>query len=123
MGVFRLFAVADQTRCIPRHIFIAIAIKTVLGGKPFYSNEVALQWMEGSLFPRAVEPFERLTAREREVFKQILAGLKDREIADRMFLSKRTVDKHRQNLMAKLGVRNAIELVHLAAKWGSGKIL
>lgn len=97
---------------------LVMAIRTVLSGRPYYSNEVALHWMTARMFPRVVGPLERLTAREREVFQHILDGLRDREIADRMFLSKRTVDKHRQNLMVKLGVRNGVELVQVAARWG-----
>ena len=53
---------------------------------------------------------ERLTPREREVLRPVLAGWKDREIAERWFVAKRTVDKHRQRLMAKLGGRSGMEL-------------
>jgi DNA-binding NarL/FixJ family response regulator len=94
------------------------AIKTVMAGKFFYSNEIALKLLE----PRPVRtgPGESalLSAREKEVFKLILSGLKDREVAEKMGIAKRTVDKHRQNLMAKLNARNAVELVQAAVRMG-----
>jgi len=92
------------------------AIRTVMNGKRFYSNEIALKWMEAG--PRTQALLDRLTAREREVFGRILAGLSDRAIAQQMYRSKRTIDKHRQNLMAKLGAHNVVELVQAA--WTMG---
>jgi len=84
---------------------LAVAIRTVFAGKAFYSNEIAMQWIALSRAQERPDPLERLTTREREVLRQILAGSRDKEIAAQLFISKRTVDKHRQNLMAKLGVR------------------
>ncbi|MET0460316.1 MAG: LuxR C-terminal-related transcriptional regulator [Ilumatobacteraceae bacterium] len=51
-----------------------------------------------------------LTAREREIGTLAAAGLTSRDIAERMFLSKRTVENHLQNVYAKLGVRSRAEL-------------
>jgi len=93
------------------------AIWTVLGGKRFFSNEIALQLMAHA----PVSPPDRLdllTDREKLVFRLILEGLPDREVAVRLSISKRTVDKHRQRLMAKLGVRNAVGLVQAGVKMG-----
>lgn len=97
---------------------LVTAIRSVLAGRPFYSNEIALKWMKGLVLPGTVGPLERLTAREKEVFGGILSGLRDWEIAGRLYISKRTVDKHRQNLMAKLGARNAVELVQAGQRLG-----
>lgn len=94
------------------------AIRTVMAGKPYYSNEVALQWMGAGMRSWGRDPLERLTRREKEVFQWALSGLRDAEIARRMFLSRRTVEKHRQNLMLKLGARNAMELVLVAQRMG-----
>jgi len=94
------------------------AIRTVMSGKPYYSNEVALQWMGAGMFPRTRDPMDRLTSREREVFRLVLTGLNDREIGAKMFLSPRTVEKHRHNSMAKLGAHNAVELVLVAQRMG-----
>jgi DNA-binding NarL/FixJ family response regulator len=95
------------------------AIRAVIAGKRYYSNEVALQWMDERLVGTMAGPLDGLTAREREVCRFILSGMKDREISQRLFISKRTVDKHRQNLMAKLGVHSAVELVQATMSvWG-----
>ena len=99
---------------------LVFALRTVMAGKRYYSNEIALRWMDARLAGREPGPLDGLTAREKEVFRQILAGLPDREIAQRLFVSKRTVDKHRQNLMAKLGAHNAVELVQAAGMMGMG---
>lgn len=86
------------------------AIRSVMEGKRFFSNEIGLKLMDPRLNPSSPSPLERLTAREKEILGQILAGFTDREIGARLSVSKRTVDKHRQHIMRKLAVRNAVEL-------------
>lgn len=91
------------------------AIKTVLGGTPFYSNEVALKLIEGPKYKR-VQEADRcgLTKREREVLRLIAQELSNDEIARQLFVSKRTIDTHRQNLMHKLKAKNTAALVNAA---------
>ncbi|MCG8492412.1 MAG: response regulator transcription factor [Sneathiellales bacterium] len=60
----------------------------------------------------------KLTNREREVLSMIATGQQNGEIAKRLFLSIRTVEKHRASLMAKLGVHSASELLVHALKEG-----
>jgi len=60
----------------------------------------------------------RLTQRQVEVLKLIVAGLTSKEIAERMGVSKRTVDGHRLNLLRKTDSRNALELSAWAYKQG-----
>lgn len=55
-----------------------------------------------------------LSAREIEVLKCIAEELTNEQIAERLFISKRTVDSHRQKLMAKLSVRNTVGLIKAA---------
>ena len=50
---------------------------------------------------------ESLSDREREVMKLIAAGYRTREIAEQLSLSHKTIEKHRSNLMRKLGLRSA----------------
>ncbi len=70
---------------------------------------------------QADERLAMLTAREREVFDLVVAGLSSKEAAARMCLSKRTVDFHRANVMHKLGVESVTDLVRLAvASQGAG---
>ena len=60
----------------------------------------------------------RLTPREREILQLIADGLRNEAIADRLFLSVRTVQKHVQNILHKLSVHSKLEAVAFAAKAG-----
>ena len=64
------------------------------------------------------EPYERLTDREREVLKLIAEGRTTKEVADILVISPRTVEGHKTNLMAKLGIHNRTELVKYALRKG-----
>jgi DNA-binding NarL/FixJ family response regulator len=57
-----------------------------------------------------------LSKREREILLKICEGLSNHEIADALFISKRTVDKHRANLLAKTGSKNTASLILYAIK-------
>jgi DNA-binding NarL/FixJ family response regulator len=106
--------------CILRNIgldTLLFAIRTVMAGKKFYSNEIALRLMERTALPER-DPLERLTAREKEVFKAILDGYGDNEIALRMGIGKRTVNKHRRHINYKLGTRSPLELIQAGLRFG-----
>ncbi len=64
------------------------------------------------------DPYETLTDRERQILHLTAEGYTSREIAERLFISPRTVEKHRENLMAKLGLHSQAELIHYAIKRG-----
>lgn len=87
-------------------------IRTVADGQVYYSSYVS-QVMANSLRRPKENPNEALTAREKEVLKLIVDGLSNKEIADKAFISARTVDKHRASIMKKLNARNAADLVRL----------
>jgi len=57
------------------------------------------------------DKYEMLTKREKEVVKLIAKGLNSREISDRLFISKHTVEQHRKNTKRKLGISSLAELV------------
>jgi len=59
-----------------------------------------------------------LTSRELEIIRFIAQGVSNREIADTLFISVRTVETHRKNLMQKLHIKSVISMVHYAAKNG-----
>ncbi len=60
----------------------------------------------------------KITKREKEILQCIASEMTNEEIAKRLFISKRTVDSHRQNLMEKLDIRNTAGLVKVAFKMG-----
>lgn len=61
---------------------------------------------------------EELTAREREVLVHIAEGSTNREIAEKLVISPKTVDRHRENIMRKLNLHNRVELVKYAIEKG-----
>ncbi len=64
----------------------------------------------------AVAECDRLSDREVEILVAICQGLSTQEIADRLFISKRTVDKHRANILEKSGCKNTASLVVYAIR-------
>jgi DNA-binding NarL/FixJ family response regulator len=96
------------------------AIRTVLKGKTYVSPAVAERIVSGYLDGRRGEPgavrslADRLTTREKQVLKLIAEGARNRDIAEALFLSVKTVEKHRANLMAKLDLHNTAALTAFA---------
>jgi two-component system response regulator NreC len=98
------------------------AIRRVLEGKRYLTPSIStalidwlLQRKEGSGIRSA---WDTLTQREKEVLKLIAEGHSNKESADLLCISVKTVEKHRSNLMAKLGVHNAAALTAWAAEKG-----
>jgi two-component system, NarL family, response regulator NreC len=95
------------------------AIHSAVAGIRYLSaplNEAAIEAYATRLGSAASDPYQLLTAREREVLQLTTEGQSCTEIADRLFISARTVENHRANLMRKLGVRNQKELVRYAVE-------
>jgi DNA-binding NarL/FixJ family response regulator len=67
---------------------------------------------------RGQEQFDVLTPRELEVLKLIAEASTSKEIADKLFISVKTVDRHRQNILEKLGMRDRVELTRYAIRRG-----
>lgn len=94
------------------------AILDVNEGNNFFSQEI-LDRIIANLYKKKTEkPILDLTEREIEVLYNICKGLSNQEIADLLFISKRTVDKHRENLLLKTGAKNTAGLVVYAIKNG-----
>ncbi|XOV69186.1 MAG: response regulator [Fluviicola sp.] len=89
------------------------AIKAVHEGATFLSNEVSQNLLKGLNTPQTQSNI-RLTPREIEVMKMIAEEYTNQEIADALFISTRTVDTHRRNLLEKLGLKNTAGLVKYA---------
>ena len=66
--------------------------------------------------PEPETPDNEISERELEILYHVCLGLSNQEIADKLFISKRTVDKHRANLLSKTGCRNTAALVMYAIK-------
>lgn len=97
------------------------AIRTIATGEKYYSSPVASiilsgymqQLKRGDKTARA-ERQSRLSNKEKEILQFLVDGMSSREIAEKLQLSVRTVDNHRANMMRRLHVRNAAELVRMA---------
>jgi DNA-binding NarL/FixJ family response regulator len=88
-------------------------IKTVYLKEKFYSNEVSLKLINILLDKDgAVKP--TLSDRELEILKSISFGNTNKEIASKLFISPRTVESHRRNIIKKLNLRNTAELIKYA---------
>ena len=97
------------------------AIRTVSGGGTYYSQQVSailVQHITQGTQPKPSKEGIRLTPREIEVIKLIVEEYSNSEIAEKLFISIRTVDTHRRNLLEKLGVKNTAGLVKYAIKNG-----
>jgi len=94
---------------------LKLAIETVHGGKKYFNQKLfdILLNVESSGKATSV-----LSSREKEILKLIAEEYTNPEIAEKLFLSVRTVDTHRQNLIQKLDVKNTAGLVRYAIKSG-----
>jgi DNA-binding NarL/FixJ family response regulator len=94
------------------------AVKCVLNGQTFFSTQVQKsifrKYTDNVVRKKDREPEVKLTIREIEIIKLISEGLTSLQMADKLFISPRTVETHRANLMKKLAAKNAIELVKKA---------
>lgn len=103
------------------HAELLKAARQVLGGRIYISPELAGRILDGSgngSPPERRTRWETLTGREREILKLIAEGNKNKDIARDLFISLKTVEKHRSNLMQKLGIHNAQALTALAIEKG-----
>ncbi|MGQ8335036.1 response regulator [Sunxiuqinia sp. A32] len=93
------------------------ALETVFEGGSYFSSEL-LQTLVSSLKtrPSSAEKQNLLSERETEILILICQGFSNQEIADQLFISKRTVDKHRANILEKSECKNTAQLVMYAIK-------
>lgn len=107
------YALKDST-----HAELMMAIKSVLDGKQYISPGISEKVIEGYLEGRKTlktrTSWDTLTLREREILKLIAEGYKNKEIAEDLCISPKTVEKHRANLMQKLDLHSTSALTALA---------
>ncbi len=97
------------------------ALRRVLGGGVWVSEAVGTRMLERvtAVEERAADPIERLSNRELQVLRMIGRGLSTREVADRLNLSVKTVESHRQRIKLKLGLSTSAQLVQFASSWAA----
>ena len=104
------------------HAELVMAVKKVLSNQHYISPEISEKviegYMEGRRALKTHTPWETLTAREREILKLIAEGYKNKKIAEELCISVKTVEKHRANLMEKLGLHNVQALTAFAIEKG-----
>ena len=104
------------------HEDLMMAIQAVLAGKRYISPEISGLVLEGYLESRKTikkkSSFETLTQREKEVLKLVGEGYQNKEIADYLCISAKTVEKHRANIMQKLDLHTASALTAYAIEKG-----
>ncbi|MCB2185397.1 MAG: response regulator transcription factor [Deltaproteobacteria bacterium] len=99
------------------------AVEAVLGGGSYLDSPVASHIIDEFVkMPEAAPDTdaqaERLSERERQVLRLIVEGYTNKEIAEKLFLSTKTVENHRARIMAKLGRHDVIGLVKYAIATG-----
>ncbi len=101
---------------------LVTAIRAVAQGKSFVDPAIADQVIKGYLeHPEATGDetlYDRLSDREKTVFRLIAEGYTSRQIANTLYLSIKTVMTHRANVMDKLGLHNRTELIKYAIRQG-----
>ncbi len=104
------------------HGDLIVAIKSVLNGKrylsPGISKLVIEGYLEGKETLKTKSSWETLTQRERGILKLIGEGYKNKQIADFLCISPKTVEKHRSNLMSKLNLHSTSALTTFALEKG-----
>lgn len=97
---------------------------TVLEGEYFMDSSVSHKVVEKLMqFPKKEAKitnasYDTLTSREQEIMVLLAEGLSSKEIAEKLFISPKTVDNHRTNILRKLNLHSTIELIRYASRLG-----
>jgi two-component system, NarL family, response regulator NreC len=97
------------------------AIREVYAGRRYLSaplSERAIEAYTQRIEVTPIDPFDQLTTREREILQLSAQGSTNSDIASRLFISPRTVETHRTNLMRKLSLHNHAQLIQFAIQHG-----
>lgn len=101
---------------------LVMAIKSAMRGEAYLSPEISKvlinDYIDNDSNSLDDNPINLLTSRERQVMQLIAEGYKTKAIAECLCVSEKTIEKHRTNLMAKLGINNIAAVVRLAVKYG-----
>jgi DNA-binding NarL/FixJ family response regulator len=100
------------------------ALESIAEGKRYLDSPVSHSVIETLLKSPEMDTgitdgaYRRLTRREQEIMRMLAKDLSVKEIADRLFISIKTVENHRTNIKEKLGLQSSIELARYAARLG-----
>lgn len=101
---------------------VLMAIRAILSGKQYVSPEISGKVLDGYLESKKSikekSSWELLTQREKEILKLVGEGYRNKEISDYLFISVKTVEKHRSNIMEKLNLHTASALTAYAIEKG-----
>jgi two-component system response regulator NreC len=104
------------------HGELMLAMDNIFSGKsylsPGISEKVIEGYLEGRKSVKSSTSWDTLTQREREILKMIAEGYRNKDIADYLCISAKTVEKHRANLMKKLDLHSASSLTAFAIEKG-----
>lgn len=93
------------------------AVQEVLDGGNYFSQEI-MQKMAMRLNRKQTNRYNELTQRELEILTMVCNGLINNDIADKLYISPKTVEVHKSNIFKKTGVKNTAQLVVFAIKKG-----
>lgn len=96
------------------------AVREVIQGNQFLSAKIFERFQSSGLRIKdtPTDAYETLTAREREILQMTVEGRTSVEIGDKLMISPRTVEAHRNNLTIKLGIKNHADLIRFAIRRG-----
>jgi DNA-binding NarL/FixJ family response regulator len=97
------------------------AVREVASGRSYLSPAISWLAMEAYIEKAkssALDPYDTLTDREKEVFHLIAEGFSSAKISARLYISPRTAETHRSNVMRKLGLKSPTDLIKYALKKG-----
>jgi DNA-binding NarL/FixJ family response regulator len=96
------------------------AIQSVFDGKKYLSQDITELVISGYLTPSATDTneYSTLSEREKDIFLLFAEGKSTKEISDKLFISVKTVNTHKQNILDKLGLKSNADIVKYALKNG-----
>ena len=96
------------------------AIQSVYDGKKYLSQDITELVISGYLTPSATDTneYSTLSEREKDIFLFFAEGKSTKEISDKLFISVKTVNTHKQNILDKLGLKSNADIVKYALKNG-----
>lgn len=91
------------------------AVHSISNDKMYYDSSISDVFAKKLLKQtKSASEIEKLTERELEVLEFIVLGMSNKEIANKLFVSKRTIDNHRTNCMRKISAKNTADIVRIA---------